>query len=300
MGLRERRFERIRIDRIRIPEVRASSKLSDEQIAFFQATAEKYGILSPILVRPLADGSYELIGGKTRLEELARQGKDEAECIVIEASEQDSLMMHIAENLARGSSDPVSTAQVLNKAHELGMSDDEIADITGHTVEWVRFYRSLTSLPQVYQEALKRGDLSVTAVKEALRLEIPEEVDYCLSTALKLGWSGSIVRNYVERRLEELRLAHAREKVFGEPFQAPPPDAERLIKYERCMMCDRTIPREAVYMHIICAECRDLLRYVLDHCGPPAEAMETIYEALARFYDYRKYLELKEKFEPET
>jgi len=144
---------KIPIESIVIPEVRASSKLTPEQQAFFKGTVEKYGVLQDILVRPLPDGRYELIAGKTRLEELKSRGVREVEAKVIEADVKDALMMHIAENWARGSVDPISTARVIQKALDEGATVEEIAQIFNHKPEWVRFMVGLLKLSPTYLNA---------------------------------------------------------------------------------------------------------------------------------------------------
>jgi len=285
------------ISQISIPEVRASARLTEEQYAYLKATAEKYGIIQPIIVREKREGGFELIAGKTRLDEQIRQGREDVEALVVDADKKDALLMHIAENLARGTSDPISIAKVLQELVSEGATHEEISRVTSHTVEWVKFYLGLLKLPEVYQDALKEERLSVSAIQQALRLDEPEEIDYCLTQTLRLGWSASMVKHYVDRRLEELKMAKAREKVLGEPVHPPAPDAERLIKYERCMLCDRTVIRDEVYMNLICSDCRALTRYILEHVGPPKEALDSVYQALDRHFRYEQYQKLKEEFE---
>jgi len=294
---REKKLMRIPVKDILVPEVRATSKFDEEAEAWFKATVEKYGVIQPIVVRRLPDGKFELIGGKSRLDAQIERGATEVDAIVIDASAQDALMMHIAENLARGKNDPIQISQVLNKASELGVSDEELAKITGHTVEWVRFYKKLVDLPDVYKKALQEGELTVTHLREALRLPTPEEVDYALTQTLRLGWSASVLHQYVERRLWEIET-YEKKRAMGEPeAETPPPDAEKLLKYERCMCCDRTVLREEVYMKIMCKDCHNLIRYIVENIGPPKEAMDIIYKSVSTFYEYQKFLELKKKFE---
>jgi len=293
----KRELRRIPIRLIDIPEVRASSKFTEEQEAFFRYSAEKYGILQPILVRPKPDGRYELIAGKHRLLELEAQGKSEADCIIIDADQRDALMMHIAENLARGEADPISVARVLAAAISAGADEEEIAKATGHTVSWVRFKLSLLKLPEVYQEALMSGELSEEVIKQASRLPDVGEMDYALTQALRLGWSGSVVKHYVDRRLDEIRFAREQAEKLKQPEQRPEPDAQKLLQYERCMICDRTVLRQDVFMNLICADCRDLAKYIIENVGQPDQAINTIYEALLKFQEYQKYLELKAKYE---
>jgi len=206
-------------------------------------------------------------------------------------------MMHIAENLARGEADPISIAKVLRAALEAGASEEDIAKATGHTVMWVRFKLGLLKLPEVYQDALSTGELSEEVIRQALRLPDEKEVDYALTQALRLGWSGSVMRHYVDRRLDEIRLAREQAEKLKQPEKRPEPDAQRLLQYERCMICDRTVLRQDVYMNLLCRDCKDLTRYIVENVGPPDQAIHTIYEALLRYQEYQKYLELKAKFE---
>ena len=52
------------IDAIRIPDVRASSKLTPEQLAFFKATVDAVGVVQDPVVRQVAPGDVRrLIAG---------------------------------------------------------------------------------------------------------------------------------------------------------------------------------------------------------------------------------------------
>jgi len=140
-------LKRVPIESISIPEIRASSKLNEDQQAVLRATVEKYGVLNEPIVRPLKDGGYELIAGRSRLLELKRQGATEVDVKVIEADEKDALIMHLAENLARGETDPISEAQVLDAFIKSGGTIEEAAKLTGHSPEWVKFRLGLLKPP---------------------------------------------------------------------------------------------------------------------------------------------------------
>jgi len=171
---------KIPVDRIKVPEVRASSRLTPEQRAFFEGSVKKYGVLQDILVRPLPDGSYELIAGKTRLEEQVRQGLTSVDAKVIEADSRDALLMHLIENVARGSVDPISVGKVIQNLVNQGMGVEEIASILNHSPEWVRLRLLCLKMPEEYQAALQEGRLKIGHVEQVTRLPTPEEVGYAL------------------------------------------------------------------------------------------------------------------------
>jgi len=268
---------KVSIDKIVVPKVRASSRLTPEQQAFFEGTVKKYGVLQPILVRPLGRGRYELIAGKTRLEELRKAGAGEVEVRVIKASVKDALLMHLAENYARGSVEPISTAKVIQKALNEGSTVEEIAAIFNHTPDWVRFMVSLLKLPEAYQDALREGKIKVTHVREAFRLPDLREVDAALSAAVTHGWSTSMMHNYVNNRLVEFEAAAAKSRSTGVEVPPPPPEPERLVRYGQCLVCGQMVPRETIRLPSVCEGCYGLSKYVVSQFGSGEKAMEAIY-----------------------
>jgi len=263
-----------------VPEIRASASLPEEAKAFMQASVEKYGVLQPILLRRSPEGGYELIAGKTRLEEQKNQGLSEVEAFILEADEKDALVMHLIENWARGSTDPVSEAQVCEKFLDLGGGIEELAGLLGHTPEWVKLRLIVLKLPEVYKNALKEGKLKIGHIHAVLALPNPQEIDYALDTALKLNWNVKTLEYFVERRLSDLETAKA---LSGEA--APPPlpteaEAKQIVTHFECTGCKRAMPRTLQKFMPLCEECFLLVQYVTDQLGPPKEAMQRIYQAI--------------------
>jgi len=273
---------KISVDKIVVPEIRASSQLTPEQQAFFKGTVEKYGVLQDILVRPLPNGRYELIAGKTRLEELKSRGEVEVEAKVIEASAKDALLMHIAENWARGSVDPISTARVIEKALKEGASVEEVAQIFNHNPDWVKFMVSLLKLPEKYQTALQEQRIKVTHIREAFRLPDLREVDAALSAATTHGWSTTIMHYYVNNRLAELEKAKHMSERKGIEVPPPPPEPERLVKYAQCLVHGGMVPREDIHLPSICTGCYELAKYVTSQFGTGDKGMQAVYAIYQR------------------
>jgi len=295
----KRELRKVKIEDIDVPEIRASSEFDEETLRYLYASIGEFGVLQPPIVRPIGENKYELIAGKSRIAGLLERGETEVECIVIPATSRQAVMFHLIENLARGSVNPIATAKVLEKAIAEGYSVADIAHALGHTEEWVKGKLLLLELPPVYQEALERRALSEGAVREALRLPGPMEVDKCLQAALVHGWSAAVVKHYVEQRLREYELAQRMSEQIKEPVHPPPPNPEELVKYDTCMVCNRVVFKETMRMLLICQDCLALERYILDHIPDPNEAMDTVYQALDRHLRYQQYQKLKAEFEPQ-
>jgi len=54
----------VELDKIRIPEVRVSSVLDEEQRALMASTIKEIGVVQDIVVRSVGADEYELVAGK--------------------------------------------------------------------------------------------------------------------------------------------------------------------------------------------------------------------------------------------
>jgi len=270
----------ISLDHLIIPEVRASSRLTPEQAEFFEATVEEFGIIQDPVVRVLPDGFYELIAGRTRIMALAEGGAREVQVKVIEADEDTALFMHLAENVARGTVDPVSIAKVIDKLMKMPIPVAEIARKLGRSETWVRRTHQLLELPEGYQGAIAEGLLNPTHIQIALQMPTPYEVDQALQTTIRLGWNTPTLRTYVENRLAQIQAAKIAARDTGETLELPAPEPEKLIQYKMCLTCGYQVPSDKIQVKLVCDDCVNLLKYITSQCGAPAEAMDTVYQAL--------------------
>jgi len=270
----------VKFEDVTVPEVRANSRLTEEQQAFFNATVETFGVIQDPLVRPLEGGKYELMAGRTRINEMRERGADGMDMKIIEASEETALFMHLAENVARGDVDPVSVARVIRRMVELEISVPDIAKKLGRSDSWVRRTHRLLELPEQYQAALTEGVITPTHVDLVLRMPTPYEVDQAMQTAIRLRWNTATTRVYVENRLYQLEAAKTRALDTGEQVEAPAPEPEALIRYQQCLTCGYQVPREKISVQLICEACRTLIKYIVDQVGPPEEAITQVYQAL--------------------
>ena len=277
----------IEIDKIVIPEQRARATFTDEQYAELKASIEKNGFTVPILVKPLEDGRYELIDGEHRIKVVQELGWTKVPAVVTDADEKKASLLNILANTARGTQNPMDVAEALKRAYDAGADIKELAAATGHTENWVKLYLTLNELPDHYKEALRNGQLKVGHIQEAMKLPNPVEIDAALQSCLVHNWSVSVLRYYVEQRLREIEIA--KQKGDQQTLEAPPTPqyAQELVSYGDCMVCKRKVNRNDLSMPTICEDCRVLLEWIIDQLGDPKQAMQTIYNALSLYYDFR-------------
>lgn len=272
------------LSRVRVPDVRVTSIHTEEQRALLRSTIQAVGTVQDIVVRDLGDGSYELVAGKGRLEELMAMGLSTYPVKVIQADERLGLVMNIIENLARGSYDYISVAMAVRKLRSMGSSWEELEEIFPWRRRWIEFLEDLQDLPDDVVEALRAGKLTPTHVQYALNLPTPPEVHDGLRTAINLGWDTGTFKVFVQNRVDQLERARKEAESAGVEPEIPPANPAELIAYGQCLICGYKKPRQDLTTQIVCQGCQDLARYVTSQLGPPEDAIQTMYSALQAYF----------------
>ncbi len=96
-----RTIARIPMDNITANPHQPRQIFQEDSIAELAESIRIHGLLSPLLVRRVGAGQFELIAGERRLRALKLLGRDHAEAIVLTAYDQDSALMALVENLQR-------------------------------------------------------------------------------------------------------------------------------------------------------------------------------------------------------
>lgn len=138
------------------------------------ASIREYGVLQPLIVRPISEGQYELIAGERRLRASKKAGLTEVPVIVRAASAQVSLEIAIIENVQRADISPMESAWAYRKlADEFGMSQEQIADRVGKSRAAIANTLRLLKLPLPIQEALQDGALTEGHARALLMSDSP-------------------------------------------------------------------------------------------------------------------------------
>ncbi|HEY9657319.1 MAG TPA: ParB/RepB/Spo0J family partition protein, partial [Allocoleopsis sp.] len=99
---------------IKLPTKRQPRRyFNPEKMAQLVASVRVYGILEPILVRPLKDGNYELIAGERRLRAAQEVGLTQIPVVSHEVSDQEALKIALMENLQRDDLNPIEETEAI-------------------------------------------------------------------------------------------------------------------------------------------------------------------------------------------
>lgn len=128
------------------------------------------GLIQPIVVRKRAEG-YELVAGERRLKACRLLGHKEIPCIVIEAGEERSAVIALAENLQRRPLHFLDEAERLDALLKKGaLSEEKLSILLGKHDPYLENRLRLLNLPKETYANLRSGGLSERRARVLLRL----------------------------------------------------------------------------------------------------------------------------------
>ena len=133
----------------------------EEALAGLASSIETNGVVQPLLVRPLHDGSYELIAGERRWRAAGKVGLEKVPAIVRDSEQAERLQVALIENMVREDLNPVDEARACAAlVEELGLSKEELARRVGRSRPAISNLIRLLDLPDEAIELLESGELS--------------------------------------------------------------------------------------------------------------------------------------------
>src|SRR3954447_9907831 len=104
------------------------TSFDEEALAALAASIEASGVVQPLLVRPLPDGSYELVAGERRWRAAQQPGIEKVPAVIRDQEEAERLQAALIENMVREDLNPVEEAKACDAlVRELGLTKEELA-----------------------------------------------------------------------------------------------------------------------------------------------------------------------------
>jgi ParB family transcriptional regulator, chromosome partitioning protein len=134
----------------------------EELLTSLADSVREVGVLQPILVRPLPDGSYELIAGERRWRAARRAGLQTIPALVRDVDDAGALEQALVENLHRSDLNPLEEAAAYQQLIEdFELTHDEVAARVGRSRATVSNTLRLMQLPPAIQRLLQLGQVQM-------------------------------------------------------------------------------------------------------------------------------------------
>ena len=164
---------------------------------------EQNGIIQPLLVRPLSDGSYQLVAGERRWRAARMVGLHEVPVTIREMTDEEASVFALIENLQREDLNPVEEAEGIKSLIETyGFTQEEAAERVGKSRVAVTNTLRLLKLPESVLNLLGDGKLTAGHSRALLSLDDEKEMLRIAEAAISQELSVRQVEKMVKYALQ--------------------------------------------------------------------------------------------------
>lgn len=137
----------------------------------------EHGVISPLTVRRLASGQYQIIAGERRWRAARQAGLDKVPCLIMEADDRSATVLALVENLQREDLDPIEEAagyEALTRRY--GFTQEQCAQRVGKSRPAVANSLRLLALPEEVRALVSAGKVSAGHARALLGLNEPGDL----------------------------------------------------------------------------------------------------------------------------
>ena len=197
-----RAVQHVPIAQIRPNPYQPRKEFRPEELAELQASLQANGLLQPVVVRPGADGGYELVAGERRLRAATQLGWTDIPVVLRDIDDRTLLTLALVENLQRTDLNAVEEAEGYQRLiDDFGLTQQRVADIIGKDRTTIANTLRVLQLPVSVRRMVQQGDLTLGHARALLAFEDERAIT---DVAREVVAKGLSVRD-VEARAKRVR-----------------------------------------------------------------------------------------------
>ncbi len=181
------------------PNPRQPRQVFDEEaMAELVHSIASIGLLQPVVVRPAAQGRFELVAGERRLRATRLAGLERIPAVIRETEDDVLLRDALLENLHRSQLNPLEEAAAYSQLlADFGCTQEELAQRLGRSRPQIANTIRLLRLPPAVQRRVAAGVLSAGHARAILSLEDPASMESLAQRTVAEGLSVRSVEEIV-------------------------------------------------------------------------------------------------------
>lgn len=209
------RIEQLPLDSLQANPHQPRQHFDDTALAELAASIKRHGVVQPLVITPVKNGTYTLIAGERRWRAARLAGLKTVPAIIRTSEELEQLELALIENVQRVDLSPLEQAVSIERLHEqFSLAYETIAQRLGKATSTVHNTVRLLRLPEGARDALAAGHISEGHARAILALRgDAERQAYLLQTIIEHGWSVRQAERFVTSvkvGVREVKQAHAR------------------------------------------------------------------------------------------
>ena len=180
-------------------------KIFDEDaLAELADSIAKHGVIQPLLVRPMPDGSYQLVAGERLWRASRMAGLTEVPVVIKELSDDEAMALALIENLQREDLNAIEEAQGIKALMDtLSLTQDEAAERVGKSRPAVANALRLLKLPDSVIALVSDGKLSPGHARALLGFKDEQDIIETADLIIEKGLTVRDVEKLVKKRNKE-------------------------------------------------------------------------------------------------
>jgi len=207
-------------DEVAVNPYQPRTTFDEEALADLAQSISELGIIQPITVRKISDGSYQLVSGERRLRASKLAKLESIPAFVREANDQESLEMALVENIQREDLDPIEIALSYQRLiDEIDLTQESMSKRVGKKRSTITNYLRLLKLHPQVQGALRRREISMGHGRALMAVEDEEaQIELLVSVlnkSLSVRATEALVRKYGSPKNEKSEAKGPSKKVLS-------------------------------------------------------------------------------------
>ena len=151
------------------------TRFDEAALGELEASIREFGVLQPLLVRPMSDGSYKIVAGERRWRAAKRAGLKEVPVVVKSLSEEEAAAIALIENLQREDLNAIEEAAGIKRLmDEFGFTQEEAAEKLSKSRPAIANALRLLALPKDVAQLVSENELSAGHARALLGLKDKE------------------------------------------------------------------------------------------------------------------------------
>jgi len=176
-------------------------EFDEKALAELADSISQHGVLQPLIVRPIADGGYQIVAGERRWRASRMAGLTEVPVVIKELTDSETMEFALIENLQREDLSPVEEALGYKQLiEEYNMSQDKVSKTVGKSRPAIANSLRLLNLPDEILLLVNTNKISAGHGRTLLAFKNPDD----MLRAAKLCSTEDISVRELERMAKKL------------------------------------------------------------------------------------------------
>lgn len=205
---------RLEIEKI-IPNQHQPRKIfKDEALKELSASIKEKGVLQPVIVSRVGDGSFRLIAGERRWRAATLAGLKKIPALIKDVSSQDAIEIALIENIQREELNAVETAEAFNRLlKEFHLTQEDLSQRVGKDRATIANYLRILKLPDEIKAFINNDSISIGHAKALLALENGQKQIEAAKEIIKKGLSVREAEALCKRLSQPIKSKKKKEKL---------------------------------------------------------------------------------------